>query len=202
MSEHRPRVTGYFLEPDEESRPLLVAIGRAVMGAAALEKVLLLEIARVRAESEGLTPELGDELSRLEGLSAGVLHKTLRALELPDDLDARIADAIKRRNQLVHHPMEDPDLVRAATAGEDVAPVVERIDRLALDCGELAVELQMVASPRLEAVLGKSPPEMLEMLREADLDAIEDPDLRRQVEAIRAAGDLEWPPPEPPVSNA
>lgn len=190
MSKSRPRVTGYFIEPDEEATPLLVAMGRAVWAAAGLEKGLLLEIARLRAEREGLSPEFGDMLSRLENLPAGALHKALRALDLPKDLDVRIADAIDRRNQIVHHPVENPEMMRAVATGEGIDAVVERINELALDCGELAVELQIVASDRLGAMLG-SPAEMFEMLRACDLDAIKDSRMRKQIEAIRAAGDFD-----------
>jgi hypothetical protein len=43
----RPRVTGWFLDPEEISVPLLVAIGRFVFTAAGLETALQLELLRL-----------------------------------------------------------------------------------------------------------------------------------------------------------
>jgi hypothetical protein len=60
--------------------PLLLAIGRAMLSAAALEKVLLVDIASRRAQREGLTPKLGDDLARLERLPAGALLQRLQEL--------------------------------------------------------------------------------------------------------------------------
>jgi hypothetical protein len=192
VSEPRPRVTGWFEEPDEAAAPLLRAMGRLVWGAAALEKALMLELARLRAEREARLPA-EQELSRLEHLPARPLLNELRKLDLPGDLDQRISDAIDRRNQLVHHPTEDPEMVRAIVHGEGVDAVLKRVEQLAIDCGELAVELQIVAAARLEAMLGMSQAQMLEVLRSVDLAAIEDPAMRRQLEAVRALGAVELP---------
>lgn len=187
----RPRVTGYFTEPDEKAAPLLHAVGRAVWAIGALEKTLLLEYARLQAESAGLGPEVERELSRLERLSAGALRKELQKFDLPGDLDERIGSAIQRRNRLIHHHFEDPELVRAITTGEGIAAVVERVNRLALDCGELAVELSLVAAPRLEAVLGMSRSEMVKLLQSVDPSTVEDVHERQQLEAILATGELD-----------
>jgi hypothetical protein len=187
----RPRVTGYFTEPDEEAAPLLQAIGRSVWAIGALEKTLLLEFARLQAESAGLGPQVGREMSRLERLPAGVLRKELQKFDLPGDLDERIGSAIQRRNGLIHHHFEDPELVRAIATGERIAAVVERVNRLALDCGELAVELYLVATPRLEAVLGMSKSEMVKLLQSVDPSTVENEHARQQLEAILAFDELD-----------
>jgi len=149
----RPRVTGWLEEPDASSKPLLSAIGQAVWAAAGLEQSLLLELLRLFVERQGELP--ADAITRFERLPAGPLLKELRRMELPGDLDERIGDAIARRNNLFHHPMEDAKLVRAIAHGENVEDAVAAVERLALDCGELAVELFTVASKRLEALTGK-----------------------------------------------
>jgi hypothetical protein len=56
VSGRRPRVTGWFVEPDERAVPLLLAIGNVVWAAAGLEKSLLLELTRLRGEREGSRP--------------------------------------------------------------------------------------------------------------------------------------------------
>jgi hypothetical protein len=187
----RPRVAGYFAEPDEKAAPLLHAIGRAVWAIGALEKALLLEYARLQAESAGLGPEIARELSRLERLSAGALREELQKFNLPGDLDERIDSAIQRRNRLIHHHFEDPELVRAVATGEGLADVVERVDRLALDCGELAVELYSVAAPRLEEVLGMSLSEMFKLFESVDPSTVVNKHERKQLEAILALGEMD-----------
>lgn len=184
MNLERQSITGYWIEPDEKTSPLLVALGQLLISATGLEKGLLIEIARLRAEDEGLSEELGRELSRLERLPAGALRDELRKFELPDDLNVRIADAIDGRNHVVHHLMEDPDMIRVVTAGEGVDEMVERITSLAADCAELATELIVVAAQRLAPML---PPDTLQTLLTCDLDTIADPQMRKQIEAMRAA---------------
>jgi hypothetical protein len=61
--------------------------------------------------------------------------------------------------------------------------VLQKIDRLALDCGELAVELHAMAAARLEVMLSTSREELLAMLNAADLETVEDPWIRDQLEA-------------------
>jgi len=62
----------------------------------------------LRTEDEGMSRQLDDDLAKLATAPAGPLHKALRGLGLPEELDQRIADAIHRRNQIVHHMTEDP----------------------------------------------------------------------------------------------
>jgi hypothetical protein len=185
VSGRRSRVTGWFVEPDERAVPLLLAMGNVVWAAAGLEKSLLLELTRLRGEREGQLPA-EEEISKLERLTAGPLLEHLRKLELPSALAERIADAIDRRNALFHRPFEDPDLVFAVSHGERLDAQVEHVEQLALDCGELAVELLLVAVARLVGMIGIAPAQMLELVQSIDIDAIEDPRYRGQLEAVRA----------------
>lgn len=179
------------MEPDEEGAPLSVAIGRAVVGAAALEAALTLEAARLlHAEharsGDDTDSTLPKELSRLDKLPAGELLKRLRKLGLPGELDKRIDDVIRRRNDLVHRPFEDPELARAVAGRGNVNDVVKRIERLALDCGELAVELEIFAIPKLLELTGQSPEALIELIKAVDPSTISDPRERRQLQAIQA----------------
>jgi hypothetical protein len=188
--EPRPRVTGWFVEPDEKAVPLLHAMGLVIWAAQALEKSLLLELARLRAERDGQFPP-EPELSKLEYLTAGPLLDQLRKLDLPGDLAERISDAIDRRNQLMHRAFEDPEMVAAIARGKGLDTVVSRVERLAIDCGELAVELQLVAGARVEAMLEMPQAEMAQVLASIDLAQISDPRWRAQLEAVRALGDAD-----------
>ncbi|HEX8074772.1 MAG TPA: hypothetical protein VF545_07305 [Thermoleophilaceae bacterium] len=174
------------LDPIEERlRPLAQAIGRAVLGAAALERILLLDLAQRRAAAEGLTKRLERELSTVEVQPAGALLKTLRQLDIPLDLAGRIQEVIGRRNQLVHRFMEDLDVAVAFSTGEGVDPIVERVDGLAADCQSLINEIAPEAFSGAGAALGQTLPELLEQVNAADLDVIEDDRLRAQLEWIR-----------------
>jgi hypothetical protein len=99
---------------------------------------------------------------------------------------------VNRRNALLHRPMEDVELVRAMSRNVGIDLVVERVNRLSADCGELAVELEAFARPKIEGLLGRSRAEMLTQLRGLDPSTITDPSMRAQLEAIQAAGDLDW----------
>lgn len=166
---------------DEKFLPLAQAIGRAVLGAAGLEKVLLVDIAQRRAKTEGLTDQLGQQLSRLEAQPAGALLRTLRELGMPGDLADGIQDAIGRRNHLVHRFMEDPDVAAAFTTGEGVDRIVERVDELAADCQRLINEVAPVAFSSAEQALGTTLLDLVELAKSADLEAIEDDQLRAQL---------------------
>lgn len=187
----RPRVSGTFVEPDEEGSRLFVAIGRAVVGAGALEAALRVEAARLLYTryatgnpTSGST--LGQELRRLDKLPAGGLFNVLQNLGVPKDLDRRIKDAIDRRNELVHHTFEDPELARAINDAGNIDTVIERIDRLALDCGELAIELQMFSVPKLFELTGRSPTEVVDLVTDVDPTTVTDPRDRKQLEAVQA----------------
>jgi hypothetical protein len=172
------------IEPRLE--PLIQAIGRAVLAAAALEKVLVIDIISRHAEREGLSEHLDAQLSALESRSAGKLLGTLRELGIPGELAGRIDAVILRRNQVVHHFMEDPDVLRAFATGEGLDEVVERTDRLAADCQSIVNELGGPAFAGVEAALGATVPELIRLLQSAELDGIEDDAVRKQLESIRA----------------
>lgn len=100
----RPRIGGHFEAPDKAAKPLLTAIGQAIWAVTALEHSLLLGLVRLFLERQ---VELRRTRSpRFEGLPAGPLLKELRRMQLPFELDERISDAIVRRNDLLHHPIE------------------------------------------------------------------------------------------------
>jgi hypothetical protein len=67
----------------------------------------------------------------------------------------------------------------------------EQIEQVALDCGKLGVELYAVAGPRFEAKVGKTPAELVEILGSVELDSVEDPHLREQLEAVRTMQGLD-----------
>jgi hypothetical protein len=186
----RPRVTGTFVEPDEEGAHLFLAIGRAVVGASALEAALRVEAARLLYTSAVTDPAgastLGQELRQLDKLPAGGLRTVLQRLGVPEDLDQRIKDAIDRRNDLVHRPFEDPELARALNDAGNMDTVIERIDQMALDCGDLAVELQMFSVPKLFQLAGHSPAEVVDLVKGVDPTAVTDPLERKQLEAVQA----------------
>ncbi len=144
----------------------------------------MIEIARLLVErNPGV--ELDAELKRLEGLTAGLRLRELRALDLAPDLDARIGEAIDRRNDLVHHLMEDPELAQAVE-GDGIQAVADRIEQLALDCAALGAELHFVAAPKLEAATGMTQDEMAKLVRTIDLATLSEPRERKHLEALRA----------------
>ena len=162
-----------------------MSIGRAVLGAAAFEKVLLVDIARRRADQEGLVEEVGRELSHLERRTAGGLLRVLVRLGVAEHLAVRIQDLIDRRNQLVHGFMEDASVVNAV-ATRELAPVVARVDQIAADCQALINEIAPPAFGALETMFGMSLSGLSEMLRSLELDSISDERLREQVANLRA----------------
>lgn len=178
--------TGEQLEPpDARLRPLLQSIGRAVLAAAALEKILLVDVARRRAERDGLNKRLGEDLWGLERQTAGALLTTLKQLGIDDRLAEQINEVIARRNHLIHHFMEDPDVMIALADG-GIAEVAARVDRLALDCQILGNAVAPGAFRELERVLGASLDELTEVVRALDLEAIGDQRLREQLATVQA----------------
>jgi hypothetical protein len=189
----RPRASGWFEPTDETIAPLIVALGRLVLSAAVLEKTLHLELARVhyeRAQASGDPAGYGLDaiLVATEQLTGGQARSQLEVLGLPADLNARIRDAIERRNAVLHRPMEDPDFARAVGTGEGLETVVERIGRLALDCGELGVELERFAGDRLAAMIGMSREQIAQVVATLDPATIPDERMRAQLEAVKASG--------------
>jgi hypothetical protein len=199
----RPRATGWFESADETFAPLMVALGRLVWGAAVLEKALHLELARVHyerahASSDPAAYGLSDILVATEQLTGGQARSQLEALGLPADLDARIRGAVAHRNAILHRPLEDPELARDVGTGEGLEAVIERVERLALDCGELGVELERYAGDRLVTLLGISREQMAEALTTLDPATIQDERMRAQLEALKASGIDFSPDPYPP----
>jgi hypothetical protein len=172
------------LDPADPSvAPLLQAIGRAVLGAAALEKVLLVDIAQRQAARDGLAKQLARDLSRLERQPAGALLRTLCELGIPAELAAGIEDVIVRRNQLVHRLMEDAQLL-AALGGTGVNRAVERVDELAADCQRLINGIAPDAFAGAERALGAPLPELFQMLQGLDPETVDDERLRAQLELV------------------
>lgn len=183
-------VSAYFeAGQDERIDPLLRAIGRLVWCANLLETVLLLLFLQIRDERDGQLPS-HEEFAYLEGASAGKRLGLLRRLEIPSDLEERIDNAIERRNRIIHHIFECPEIVIAVINGDRVDAAVGEVEQVALDCGKIGVELYSVTAPSLEAKFG-TPAEMVEMVASLELDDVDDPRLREQLEVIRAMRGLD-----------
>lgn len=190
----RPSVAAYFAEPDEPAIPLLTALGQVIVAVAALEGNLRLELARLLFAAHAgqeVTGDkaLGKQVAELETLTAGRLLGRLREQGLPEDLERRIDDVISRRNRLVHHLFEDPQLVKAIAGNKEPNDAVGELQLLALDCASLSVELQLFALPKIEALLGASKEELLDLVLSLDPVQIQPQAEREQVEAIQALGD-------------
>jgi TDG/mug DNA glycosylase family protein len=192
-SEARPSVVAYFADLDEGAKPFLIALGHVVLAVAALEGNLRLELARLllseRAGREvNMSEALGEQVAELERLTAGQILRRLREQGLPGNLERRIAAAVSRRNQLVHHLFEDPQLVGAVAGGDAAAEAFGNLEQLALDCAALAVELQTFALPKIEALMGASKEQLLELALSIDPTQIQQGIDREKVEAIQALG--------------
>jgi hypothetical protein len=173
---------------DERLRPLLEAIGRAVLGAATLEKMLLVDIAQRRVTKDGFDDELSHTLSELEAQPAGRLLQHLRELGIAPELAGRINEVLKRRNRLVHHFLEDPEVLEAIWGNVSVDPFVDRVDELAADCQRLVNEIGPLAFSGAEKALGVELPELAQSLMRIDPESVEDEELRSQVESLRPWG--------------
>jgi TDG/mug DNA glycosylase family protein len=187
----RPSVAAYFADLDEAAVPFLAALGQVVVAAAALEGNLRLELARLlfaaRPRQEPVET-LGEQIAELEALTAGQLLGRLRERGLPEDLERRIDSAISRRNRLVHHLFEDPQLVKATAGTEASGDAIGKLQQLALDCAALSVELQLFALPKIEASMGASKEELLDFVLSLDSAQIQKPAERERVEAIQELG--------------
>jgi hypothetical protein len=159
-----PDVDDFELDSiDERAVPLVLAVGRLALGAAALEKVLLVDIVMRDFHLAGRwRDELMQELSELQGRSAGKLLGRLRELGISADVAERVDKVIRARNRVVHHLMEDVKVARAMQTGDGMEEVVADIDRIAIDCQQVVNELTLVAFPNMEAALGMTLPELAE----------------------------------------
>jgi len=179
--------------PDARVAPLLQALGRAVLGAGALEKILLVDIAQRRAKAEGLVEQLSIDLARLERKPGGTLLETLKVLGLSPELSDRVTDVIRRRNVLVHHFMEDPQLARAAQ-GEDVNQAVDRIDQVAADCQALVNDIAPAAFAGIQTALGIDFDTVVKTIISIDPADISDAATRAEVEKAQQLMPAEWRP--------
>lgn len=195
----RPSVAAYFADLDEAAVPFFTALGQVVVAAAALEGNLRLELARLLLADlprQGLVADetLSEQLAELEGLTAGRLLGRLRERGLPEDLERRIDSAITRRNRLVHHLFEDPQLVEAMADPEASAEAIGKLQQLALDCAALSVELQLFALPKIEASVGASKEDLLDFVLSLDSAQIQKQTEREQLEAIQTLSSaVGWP---------
>lgn len=192
----RPRVTGWFVDPEDIAVPLLVAIGRFVFTAAGLEKALQLELVRLLWVSLGSNTDepnilFAKETASLQRLSAGALLARLRACTLSTELHDRVDDAIKRRNALVHHAFEDQELMTAATGGGPPDAVIERVNQLATECAELTVELVAYAISKIEELFETPRADLYEMVLSMDPNTITDAADKKLLEAVQAFHDPE-----------
>jgi hypothetical protein len=166
--------------------PLLLSIGRAVLFASALEKILLVDIARRRAAQDGFVAQLSDDLSKLERQPAGPLLRTLQELGLSDDLAQRISDLILRRNRLVHRFVEDPEVV-AALEGGNVDTVIRQVDAIAVDCQSLVNEIAPDAFGGIERTFGIPLDRLVDVIVSLDPASIKDDRFREQLALIQSA---------------
>jgi hypothetical protein len=174
------------LDPmDEEFALLAQSIGRAVMDAAALEKVLLVDIVNRMAQREEQREELDRELRELERRPGGKLLEKLRQLGLNTEMAARIQAAIVRRNRLIHHYMEEPEVMAALMTGAGIDALVGDVDSLAVECQQIVNLIAPDAFAGLQQFLGANLPQLLHALTALDLDLVEDPTLRQQLATLK-----------------
>jgi hypothetical protein len=185
--------------PDEYAKLVALAIGHAVIAAAALEKVLLGEIGRRQLETEGQpTESLTRLLTELESQPAGRLLAKLRQQGMPADLAERIDDVLTRRNRMVHGMIEDLAVATALVTGDGIEAVLSWIARIEADCRTLIAELQPLAYQSLEERFGIDIHQAARVLTEAiNLDDIGDLGVRKDLENARALIDLYGMPERP-----
>ncbi len=174
--------------------PLLLAIGRLVLGAAALEKILLVDIVTRELHRDGAwRDEFVQELTDLQRRPAGKLLDRLRGLGISDKLAERIGEVIARRNRVVHHLMEDGKVGLAMHTGAGLEEIVADIESIAVECQQIVNQLVVVAFPELEAAIGMTAPELADALASIDPATIADPNVRAQLQAARVLRDaLRW----------
>jgi hypothetical protein len=185
------------LDPVQEGAvPLTHAIGRAVVSVAVLEKVLLAAVVTRDLGAQG-TPRrhVSEEASNLRMRSAGALLRHVRGLGIDERLLDRAADVIARRNQVVHHLMEDLPVALALETGHEINDTVVRIDQLSADCQLVIDELALVAFANMEAAFGLTVSELAEQLTDMELEAAHEDTLREMLEFARTLrGALLWEP--------
>ena len=86
--------------------------------------------------------------------------------------------------------MEDADFVRAFGGGPSLETSVRHLERLAIDAAELVVEFHLFAIPKLNAMLGLSPSQMVDLVTRVDPTTLPDGADRRQLEALQAFAEV------------
>jgi hypothetical protein len=175
---------------DEFFEPLSLALGHLAFAAMTLERAMLADLVQRRVFRDGAEEVFGRQLvTRLERKPAGVLLEALRELDYAPDLAAEIADVIDRRNHFVHHLFDDPEFIEAFAARDGIGLVVKRVEALVSDIHVVTMRLEPQVSAGAEAMFGRSPSELLQLLRETDPDDFGEGELRRQLEALRQIPD-------------
>ena len=124
-------------------------------------------------------------VSQLDRLPAGALLKLLRDIGFEEDLAGEIAEVISGRNLFVHHLFEDPEFIKAFAMREGVDQIVERVESLTERIYSLVKKLERETISGAEAMFGRSGPEVLQAIKQIDLDEIDDDELRKQIEALQ-----------------
>ena len=187
-----------FLAAEPPFKRVLLAMGHTVTAAATLEKTLGIMIAhRLVDQHEGSKAELADLLMANQKRTAGRLLNLLKGYGISADLAERIDDVVKRRNLLVHPPLEDPQILAALTRGEGATEVAAEILVLAEDCDRLNRELQPAAMEGVESATGMTIPEMMALTESFDASKITDPERRAFVEKFQEMRRVN-PIPHPP----
>jgi len=170
---------------DDVFAPLAQSIGRAVMGAAALEKVLLVDIVNRMAQREELRAGLERELRDLERRPGGKLLEKLRQLGLNAEMATRIEAVIRGRTRLIHHYIEEPEVMAALMTETGVDALIKDVDSLAVECQQIVNLIAPDAFIGLQQFLGANVPQLVQALTSLDVDLIEDPTLRQQLAALK-----------------
>ncbi len=68
---------------------------------------------------------------------------------------------------------------------EGVDQIVERVESLTERIYSLVKKLERETTPGAEAMFGRSGPEVLQAIKQIDLDEIDDDELRKQIEALQ-----------------
>lgn len=175
---------------DELFEPLALAIGRMVVGAAVLEKALLVDLIQRRVGRDGLNEVLGKQpISQFERLTGGLLLERLRELDFQEDLAEEIAEVIKARNHFVHHLFDDPEFIKAYAAREGIEQIVERVEALTTAIYRAVKRIEPDMTSGAEAMFERSGTDLLRAIKQIDPDEIDDGLLREQFEAIQAFPD-------------
>lgn len=110
----------------------------------------------------------------------------------------RIDDVIRRRNDLIHRPLESYDVVAAIMTGNGMDAVVRRVETISEDCDKLAREILPTAYPVIEQVSGRSFEELAATLMSLDVERLEDDEVRAELERARdLMSILGWASPKP-----